>query len=85
MPPPKLKLDAAKVSLTANTVIASHLDVEGSDADRLSELTGPETSYQQLVNSFGSTVASGRRLAASQSMLTQQVDGSRDQLAGVSL
>ena len=59
--------------------------VEGSVADRLSELTGPETSYQQLVNGFGATVASGRRLAASQSMLTQQVDGSRDQLAGVSL
>ncbi len=59
--------------------------VEGSVADRLSELTGPESSYQQLVNSFGATVASGRRLAASQSMLTQQVDGSRDQLAGVSL
>ena len=59
--------------------------VEGSIADKLSELTGPETAYQQLVNSFGATVASGRRLAASQSMLTQQVDGSRDQLAGVSL
>jgi flagellar hook-associated protein 1 len=59
--------------------------VEGSVADELSELTGPETAYQQLVNSFGATVASGRRLAASQSMLTQQVDGSRDQLAGVSL
>jgi flagellar hook-associated protein 1 FlgK len=59
--------------------------VEGSVADRLSELTGPESAYQQLVNGFGATVASGRRLAASQSMLTQQVDGSRDQLAGVSL
>jgi flagellar hook-associated protein 1 len=59
--------------------------VEGSVADKLSELTGPETAYQQLVNSFGATVASGRRLATSQSMLTQQVDGSRDQLAGVSL
>jgi flagellar hook-associated protein 1 FlgK len=59
--------------------------VEGSVADKLSELTGPETSYQQLVNGFGATVASGRRLAASQSMLTQQVDGARDQLAGVSL
>jgi flagellar hook-associated protein 1 FlgK len=59
--------------------------VEGSVADRLSELTGPESSYQQLVNSFGATVASSRRLAASQAMLTQQVDGARDQLAGVSL
>jgi flagellar hook-associated protein 1 FlgK len=59
--------------------------VEGSVADRMSELTGPETAYQQLVNGFGASVASSRRLAASQSMLTQQVDGARDQLAGVSL
>jgi flagellar hook-associated protein 1 FlgK len=59
--------------------------VEGSVADRLSGMAGPETSYQTLVNGFGSTVASGRRLAASQTMLTQQVDGARDQLAGVSL
>ncbi|HET6562031.1 MAG TPA: flagellar hook-associated protein FlgK [Marmoricola sp.] len=59
--------------------------VDGSVADRLSELRAPETSYQQLVNGFGATVASGRRLAASQSMLTEQVAGARDQLAGVSL
>jgi flagellar hook-associated protein 1 FlgK len=59
--------------------------VEGSVADALSGLTTAESSYQQLVNGFGSTVASGRRLAASQQMLTQQVDGSRDQLAGVNL
>ena len=32
-----------------------------------------------------STVASGRRLVANQSMVTAQVDGSRDQLAGVNL
>jgi flagellar hook-associated protein 1 FlgK len=59
--------------------------VDGSTADLLAELTGPESAYQQVVNGFGTEVASGRRLAASQQMLTQQVDGSRDQLAGVSL
>ncbi len=59
--------------------------VDGSKADALATLTAPESAYQQLVNGFGTTVASGRRLSASQQMLTQQVDGSRDQLAGVSL
>jgi len=59
--------------------------VDGTVADALSELTSPETSYQQLVNGFGTAVASSRRLADSQMMLTQQVDGARDQLAGVSL
>jgi flagellar hook-associated protein 1 len=59
--------------------------VDGSVADALAELTAPETGYQQLVNGFGTTVASSRRLADSQMMLTQQVDGARDQLAGVSL
>ncbi|WP_148575495.1 flagellar hook-associated protein FlgK [Nocardioides caldifontis] len=59
--------------------------VEGSVADALAEMTSPETAYQQLVNGFGTQVASSRRLADSQMMLTQQVDGARDQLAGVSL
>ena len=54
-------------------------------ADRIAELTGPEAAYQQVVNAFGTEVASSRRLATSQSMLTQQVDGARDQQAGVNL
>lgn len=59
--------------------------VDGGIADALAELTTAETGYQSLVNGFGSTVASGKRLAASQSMLTDQVKGSHDQLAGVNL
>jgi flagellar hook-associated protein 1 FlgK len=54
-------------------------------ADALAELTSSETAYQQLVNGFGTVVASGRRLQTNQSMVTEQVDGSRDQLAGVNL
>lgn len=59
--------------------------VDGGVADALAELTDAETAYQQLVNGLGTTVASGRRLQSNQTMVTQQVDGSRDQLAGVNL
>jgi len=59
--------------------------VDGSVADQLAETTDAESSYQALVNGLGSTIASGRRLAANQSMVTAQVDGSREQLAGVNL
>lgn len=59
--------------------------VDGSNADAIGELNDGADVYQRLVNGFGSTVASGRRLQASQAMLTEQVNGSRDQLAGVSL
>jgi flagellar hook-associated protein 1 FlgK len=59
--------------------------VDGTTADALGDLTSADSAYQQLVNGFGSTVASGRRISASQQMLTSQVDGSREQLAGVNL
>lgn len=59
--------------------------VDGSNADLLSGLKAADNAYQQLVNGFGSTVASGRRVQASQAMLTQQVDGAREQMAGVNL
>jgi flagellar hook-associated protein 1 len=76
-----LVTDPARVA--SSTILGGVVD--GSAADALAELTGPDSAYQRLVNVFGTTVASGSRLAASQQMLTQQVDGSRDQLAGVSL
>ena len=48
-------------------------------------LDAPEAAYQRLVSGFGSDIASVRRLAANQQVLTTQVDGARDQLSGVSL
>lgn len=77
-----------KVRLTDTSQVATALvsgTVDGSQADKISELTGPEAAYQQVVNAFGTEVASSRRLATSQSMLTQQVAGARDQQAGVNL
>ncbi len=47
--------------------------------------SGVEDSYQRLVSGFGITVASMRRQSDNQKTVTDQVDGSREQLAGVSL
>ncbi len=44
-----------------------------------------DDAYQRLVNGFGTEVASVQRLAANQQVLTNQVDGSREQLSGVNL
>lgn len=41
--------------------------------------------YQQLVNGFGTQVASVQRLAANQGVVADQVDAAREQLAGVNL
>ncbi|MBW8751952.1 MAG: flagellar hook-associated protein FlgK [Propionibacteriales bacterium] len=77
------------VALTApGQVAASSVPGGGLDAGNATALataTGVEDSYQRLVNGFGTEVASVKRLAANQQVLTSQVDGSREQLSGVSL
>lgn len=59
--------------------------IDGGNADLLSGLTSFEGDYQRLVSTFGTEVASTQRQAASQATLTAQVDGSREQLSGVSI
>ncbi|MDX6326564.1 MAG: flagellar hook-associated protein 1, partial [Nocardioidaceae bacterium] len=59
--------------------------VDGANADALSGLTDAESAYQQLVTGFGAAVASEKQVTASQQALTDQVDGSHEQLAGVDL
>ncbi len=77
------------VGLTQNSEVAASSVaggvVQGGNADALADFAGADPAYQQLVNGFGTSVASGRRVAASQQMLTEQVDGARDQQAGVNL
>ena len=77
------------LNLTANDQVAASSVaggvVQGANADALADFAGADPAYQQLVNGFGTSVASGRRVAASQQMLTEQVDGARDQMAGVNL
>jgi flagellar hook-associated protein 1 len=72
-------------ALFAASGIAGGPNLDGGNADLLAGLTTADDSYQSLVNSFGSQVASLNRLAANQQVLTDQLDGSADQLAGVNL
>jgi flagellar hook-associated protein 1 FlgK len=69
--------------LAASAIPGGGLDA--GNATALAGLDAFESSYQRLVNGFGTEVASVRRLAANQQVLTSQVDASREQLAGVSL
>ena len=41
--------------------------------------------YRQLIADFGTTVASSRRIAESQGVLTAQVDASRESLSGINI
>lgn len=59
--------------------------LDGTNADKLSESSAGVDAYKALVTSFGARVASTHRLATNQQVLTAQVDGSREQLAGVNL
>jgi flagellar hook-associated protein 1 FlgK len=60
-------------------------DLGGGNALAIADLRGAESAYQRVVNGFGTEVAAGLRLSATQQLLTTQVDGSREQLAGVNL
>jgi len=69
-------------------IAAAALDVgglHGGNATALASTGEVEDLYQRLVNNLGSEVASVKRLATNQAALTAQVDGNRDQLAGVNL
>ena len=59
--------------------------LDAGNADALIGAITVEGDYQRLVSGFGTTVASVKRLAATQQTLTSQVDASREQLAGVNL
>lgn len=69
--------------VTAASVPGGSLD--GSLALALARTTGTEQTYQRLVGELGTASASAGRLAATQKVLTAQVDASREQLSGVNL
>ena len=74
-------------SLAASSVASPDV-LDAGNADLLIDsigAAGVDDAYQQLVNGFGTVVASTKRLAANQQALTNQVDSAREQLAGVSL
>lgn len=69
--------------VAASAITGGGLDA--GNAESMVDAITVDRAYQQLVNGFGTQVASVRRLAANQQVLTSQVDGSREQLSGVNL
>lgn len=59
--------------------------LDASNADKMADAITVDDDYQRLVNGFGSTVASVKRLADNQRAMSTQIDSSREQLAGVSI
>lgn len=70
-----------EIAVSANT----GGDLDTSVATALSQANKAGEAYKALVNGFGSQVNAAKGLAATQNLLTQQVDGARDQVSGVSL
>ncbi|CAM3442269.1 flagellar hook-associated protein FlgK [Nocardioides dubius] len=71
-------------SLVAASSIAGG-GLDGGNADLLATTSTVETSYQRLVAVFGTEVASAKRLAGNQAVLTAQIDNTRESLSGVSI
>jgi flagellar hook-associated protein 1 FlgK len=69
--------------LAASGVPGGGLDA--ANATAMATATGVESSYQQLINGFGTQVNSVNQLGANQQIMTTQIDSSRQQLSGVSL
>lgn len=59
--------------------------LDGSVASKLATLDLGGSAYRSLVTDFGVKVASARRVAENQGVLTGQVDASRESLAGVNI
>lgn len=78
------KVEITDVSLLAVSKIAGG-GLDGNNASELAKAVNVDDQYQQLVNGFGSKVASARQLSKNQQALTDQVDSAREQMAGVSL
>lgn len=74
---------AGSVDLDANGDPIPNYD--GSNADRLGSEDIGAGRYRDLVAGFGVTVASARRTAENQGILTGQIDASRESLAGINI
>jgi flagellar hook-associated protein 1 FlgK len=59
--------------------------LDGSNADALGNLPLGSEDYRRLITDFGSEVASANRVATNQSILTDQVDASRESLSGINI
>jgi flagellar hook-associated protein 1 len=59
--------------------------LDGSNADLLGTLDLAAGAYRSLVTDFGVAVSSARRVAENQTILTAQVDASREALSGINV
>jgi len=84
-PSSPLTVAITDTSLVAASGIGGSANLDASNADKISASIKIEDAYQQLVNRFGTSVASAERLSLNQQAMTSQVDGAREQLAGVSI
>jgi flagellar hook-associated protein 1 FlgK len=78
--------------LTSDQVAASDFrtatdgpTLDGSNADRLATMDLGGSAYRSLVTTFGADVASARRVAESQRVLTGQVDAAREAISGINI
>jgi flagellar hook-associated protein 1 FlgK len=71
--------------IAASGILPGSPNLDSSNANNIASKITIEDGYQKLVNGFGSKVASMQRLAMNQQAMSNQVDSSREQLAGVSL
>ncbi len=59
--------------------------LDASNAEAMASLDLGATKYRTLVTGLGVTVASAKRVAENQSVVTAQVDASRESVSGVSI
>ena len=77
-----------QVALTGPDQIAASAvsgTLDSSNAHALAALAAGDESYRRLVTDFGAEVASARRVADNQRVLTSQVDGAREALSGIDI
>lgn len=78
-------LDPVQVAASSYVTTTGGPTLDGSSADRLATADLGSSDYRRLVTTFGAAVASARRIADSQNMLTGQVDAAREAISGINI
>lgn len=78
-------LAPAQVAASSFVTATGGPTLDGSNADRLSIADLGAGDYRRLVTGFGAEVASSRRVAESQAVLTGQVDAAREAISGINI
>jgi flagellar hook-associated protein 1 FlgK len=78
-------LDADQVAASSYVTATGGPTLDGSHADLLATADLGGGDYRRLVTTFGAEVASARRIAESQGVLTGQVDAAREAISGINI